>query len=153
MEIKSTRFGNVQFPKDLVIRIEGGLLGFPESERFVVLEHDAEESPFRWLHSADDPNLAFIIIDPHALIPDYLAKIEKDVHDAFGPYDPQDVSTIAVITVPPDRPAEMTANLRAPVVVKFSVLRAKQIILTDDQFSLSHRIFSESSPMGEAITG
>ena len=40
-----------------------------------------------------------------------------------------------------------------PVVVKFSVLQAKQIILTDDQFGLSHRIFGETSPMGEAVTG
>lgn len=142
MEISTTRFGTLQFPRDLVITVQGGLLGFPHAERFAVLEHDAEDSPFKWLQAIDDPNLAFIILDPHLLVPDYLRQIEADVHDALGPFDPQDISTIAVVTVPAERPIEMTANLRAPVVVKFSERRGKQIILTNDLFSLNHRIFA-----------
>jgi flagellar assembly factor FliW len=148
MEIRTTRFGVLQFPQDLVIRIPGGLLGFPQAELFAVLEHDAETSPFKWLQAVDDPNLAFIIIDPHRLVPGYLQQIERDVHETVGPFDPQDISTIAIVTVPSDHPVEMTANLRAPVIVRFSTRQGKQLILSDDTFSLNHRIF-DSVPAAE----
>jgi flagellar assembly factor FliW len=151
MEIQTTRFGDLQFPRDLVIRVTGGLPGFPQAERFAVLEHDTEGSPFKWLQAVDDPALAFIIVDPHLLVPDYLVQIEKDVHDAFGPFDPQDISTIALVTVPRDNPAAMTANLRAPLIVIFSERVGRQIILTDDRFPMNHRIFPSSASSEQAV--
>jgi flagellar assembly factor FliW len=42
----------------------------------------------------------------------------------------------------------MTANLRAPVVVKFSEKSGKQIILTEERFSLNHRIFQTAPAEG-----
>lgn len=151
MEIRTTRFGTLQFPKDLVIQVPGGLLGFPNSVSYAVLEHDADGSPFKWLQSVDEPSLAFIIVDPHILIPDYLAQIEPDVHDALGPFDPQDISTISIVTIPHDSPIDMTANLRAPVVVKYSERVGKQIILTDDRFNLNHRIFNHEEQQGRLV--
>ncbi|MBN1477942.1 flagellar assembly protein FliW [Candidatus Sumerlaeota bacterium] len=153
MEIQTTRFGVLQFPRDLVIRVPGGLPGFPHAEGFAVLEHDTDGSPFKWLQAVDEPALAFIIIDPHLLVPDYLAQIERDVHDAFGPFDPQDVSTISLVTVPRDNPTAMTANLRAPLVVIFSERVGRQIILTDDRFPMNHRIFPPSARSERAVAG
>jgi flagellar assembly factor FliW len=145
MEIRTTRFGTLEFPDEMILKVAGGLLGFSHAESYVVFEHDADGSPFKWFQAADDPNLAFIIMDPHQIVPDYLNRTEKDVRDAIGPFDPQDISTIAIVTVPADRPIEMTANLRAPIVIKFSERTGKQIILTDDQFNLNHRIFDGAS--------
>ncbi len=151
MQIKTSRFGLLEFPKDLVINFPGGLLGFPHAENYAVLEHDADGSPFKWLQAVDDPNLAFIIIDPHLLVPDYLGKVEKEVHDVFGPFDPQDISTIAIVTVPGQAPIDMTANLRAPVIIRFTTRQGKQLILTDDEFSLNHRIFGSPSLEPQAV--
>lgn len=152
MEIRTSRFGTLDVPRDLVIHLAGGLLGFPESEEFVVLEHDAEGSPFKWLQSVDTPSLAFIIVDPHHLVSDYVLQTERDIRDAIGPFDPGDLSTIAIVTVPRGRPHEMTANLRAPIVVRFSAREGKQIILTNDNLSLNHRIFADAAPLEAALS-
>ena len=58
--VKSVRFGDFAVVANSLIEFPVGVIGFPEHRRFVMLEH---KPPFCWLHSVDDPNLAFVVVD------------------------------------------------------------------------------------------
>jgi flagellar assembly factor FliW len=43
----------------------------------------------------------------------------------------------------PEKVRDMTANLRAPILINEKKLKAKQIILSDSQYSLRYKIMEE----------
>ena len=57
MQVRTTRFGNVEIAEDRVIMFPNGLLGFSDYTRFCLLE-PSEDACFFWLQSLDDPALA-----------------------------------------------------------------------------------------------
>ena len=67
--IQTSRFGTIEAPEEKGISISGGLLGFPESTRYLMLDHD-QDSPFKWLQSMDEGEVAFVVTDPLVLLAD-----------------------------------------------------------------------------------
>lgn len=67
----SARFGDISVPESSVITLPHGMTGFPDRRRFVLLDYIA---PFSWLHSVEDPNLAFVVMDGGELGPSYELK-------------------------------------------------------------------------------
>ena len=63
MIIDTVRFGEVEVEENRVIHFVEPILGFEKSLRYVILDH-AEDSPFKWLQSADEPELAFVVTNP-----------------------------------------------------------------------------------------
>ncbi|MFX8906989.1 flagellar assembly protein FliW, partial [Acinetobacter baumannii] len=61
--IQTERFGDVEVALERVIHFVKPILGFESTERYVILDH-AEDSPFKWLQSADQPELAFVVTNP-----------------------------------------------------------------------------------------
>lgn len=131
MHITTSRFGELTCRDEALIRFPSGIIGFPRSTRYIILDHD-REAPFKWLQSLDEGNLAFVIMDPLVFKPDYRATIDPAVLAELGQPDDGDVILFVLLTVPPGDPDRITANLRAPVVVHEPTRLAKQIILHDD---------------------
>ena len=77
MEIQTKSLGHVQIQEEQIIDLVGGFYGFEEFHKYALL--DSEQEPFIWIQSLDDPNLAFIGIDPFLFRPDY----ELDIDDAI----------------------------------------------------------------------
>jgi len=140
--IDSTRFGRIEVDEEAVITFPQGLFGFESCRRFVVLCLD-EKSPFRWLQSLEEPNVAFVVIEPSQFMPDYAPTIsDADAHalglDADTPY-----LTFVIVTVPPGKPEEMTANLMGPIIINASTRIARQVIVEDDCYTTKHSIVQE----------
>ncbi|MCX7015522.1 MAG: flagellar assembly protein FliW [Candidatus Sumerlaeota bacterium] len=144
MKVATTRFGEMEVPDGLVIQVPEGILGFPSDRRYVVLEHDTEDTPFKWLQSVDSKQLAFIVIDPRLLIPDYRLEFDEETVAEFGAIVPEEFIPMVIVNVPKDRPIEMTANLKAPIIVHETKRIGRQIILRSQDYSLTHRIFPEA---------
>ena len=53
------------------------LFGFDDRVRFIVVSLKRQE-PFKWLQSLEDPDLAFLIIDPLYFKPDYVVEVNPD---------------------------------------------------------------------------
>jgi len=68
MKIHTTRSGDIETPDKDIISLPEGILGFDDSSEYVLLEHDSEGTPFKWLQSTSDPNLAFIVMDPRPVL-------------------------------------------------------------------------------------
>jgi flagellar assembly factor FliW len=71
---ETERFGKINYKKNEIIWMAKGLFGFESYRQFVLLSPE-EQDPFKWLQSVDDQNLAFLVIDPLLVKPDY--KIDK----------------------------------------------------------------------------
>lgn len=144
MKVHTTRFGEVEVGEDRLISIPEGILGFPDSKRFVLLEHDSEGTPFKWLQSVESPGLAFIVMDPNLLISDYAVEFDAETAELFGTKAVNDQFVMmSIVNVPRDNPIAMTLNVRAPIVVHLAKRVGRQIILPNEDYQIRHRIFPD----------
>ena len=77
MKIQTTRFGEVEIQEGEILPLPNGMLGFTSDQHFAMLE-DEIGSPFQWMQSLDNPELAFVTIDPDFAISDYRIEVSAD---------------------------------------------------------------------------
>lgn len=147
MKIQTSRFGEISIPEEKLIHLPDGILGFEQSHSYVLLEHDSEGTPFKWLQAADDPNLAFIVIDPNLVADNYSVQLDDEAARQIGCADAsgEDFAMMAIVNIPKDEPIKMTVNLRAPILVHLSQRRGWQVILPDEAYPIRHRIFPDEA--------
>ena len=132
-------FGSIEVRSDQIIYLEPGLLGFTQYHRYVLIEHH-QETPFLWLQCLDKADLAFVVIDPRYLLPDYqpgpLAQATRELKVEHA----EDLKVLLILTIPPGKPQEMTANLMGPVVINLKTRQGRQLILEEASYSHKHRV-------------
>ncbi len=102
-----------------------GLLGFEQIKNYVLLA-DPEAEPFLWLQVVDDPGLAFLVVSPFLVKPDYRPDISQQDVEFLGVSSPDDVLMFNIVTVRPN--GVSTVNLKGPIVMNRRTLVGKQII-------------------------
>ena len=141
INVKTTRFGEIEIDDSDVIELPSGLIGFPELKKYVLLDHD-KDSPFKWLQSLDDGAIAFVLINPLLFKPDYTVEVtEAEVSDLD--LTAEEDAVISVIITMPSNPQNMTANLKAPLVFNLKNRQGKQIILSNQDYTTRHNIMEE----------
>ena len=71
MKIQTKYCGEITYQTDELICFPDGLFGFEEEHEFLLIRlEDDEASPF-CLQSTKNPEVAFIVLDPFQLVPDY----------------------------------------------------------------------------------
>jgi flagellar assembly factor FliW len=133
--------GQTEFDEELILTIPEGLPGFERYTRFVILTVE-RFLPFQWLQSVEDANLSFPVIRPHFFCPDYHPRLSRKVLEALRLDRQEDAEFYAIITIGAT-PQEVTANLKAPVVVNPKARLAKQYILEGSYYSLRHPVLKE----------
>jgi flagellar assembly factor FliW len=147
--VQTRRFGAIEVTPEDVITFPDGLLGFPECTRFVVIRHK-EGSPFRWLQSVQHPELAFLIVDPVHLVPDYAPLMEEQVADDLGLTEGTPRLVYTIVTIPPGNPQAMTLNLAGPIVINGVTRIARQLVLTDERYGTKHGVCDQPDHAGES---
>lgn len=136
--IESSRFGQVTIDPDSVVEFPNGLVGLGGS-RYVLLATD-EQSPFVWLHSVEDPELALPITNPHSFFSSF--ELELSDEDAaeldLGKLDSCDVYVTVRAS---ERPEDFTANLKAPILIRSG--RGDQVINRAPGSTLRAPLFGE----------
>jgi flagellar assembly factor FliW len=138
---RTTRFGEIEFGDDVVLTLPDGILGFPSDRRYMLLEHDAAGSPFKWLQSLDNPDLAFIVVDPTIVNPRYGFELDVDLIRQIGTDDPEQCAVMCIVNVPHDHPIRMTANLKAPLVINVESRIGRQTILGSQAYAINMPVF------------
>lgn len=131
MKVVSTRFGEFSIADHVVLTFRSGILGFPDWSRYVILEHHTE-APFKWLQCVDEPDLAFVIMDPALFKPDYHLSAPLDALNEIRCSDPEDLDVVVILTIPSEDPSAITANLRGPLLISHRTRLGKQLVLTED---------------------
>ncbi|MCS6777559.1 MAG: flagellar assembly protein FliW [Chloroherpetonaceae bacterium] len=142
VRVVSTRFGELEVNEEIVITFPDGLIGFEQCQRFVVVRHE-EDSAFRWLQSLDVPAVAFPIIEPNQVRPDYAPTISDADARALELDSDTHALLFVIVTVPPGQPQEMTVNLLGPLVINVLTRRGRQVIVQDEEYMTRHRVVDE----------
>ena len=146
MKSLSTRFGSFEVRDESILTFPSGLLGFPEQQRYVILDHDTE-APFKWLQSTEEPSLAFVILDPAMVYPDYHIDVPANALAEIRAKEKDELALVVILTIPSDDPGRITANLRGPLVISHQTKLGKQVVLSED-FPTRHPLFPVSeSPL------
>ncbi|GHV42216.1 flagellar assembly factor FliW [Clostridia bacterium] len=141
MIIKTRHHGEAEISDDLIIDFANGLPGFDEDKRFVVI-NDEELGMFKLLQSIDDSEVCFFIIDGPVVFPEYNPLVEIEEMTELGEYEPNDFSIYNIVKIPADMKAS-TANLKAPIVINNNAKKGKQIVCTNEEYTLRHPLFAE----------
>jgi flagellar assembly factor FliW len=148
LTFKSTRFGEFTVPTETVITIPSGIIGFPHTSRFVMLDH---KHPFSWLHSIEDPNLAFVVVDGFEFGQQF--DVKPPIGDKDTDLKADDEYAILIIVTVRSDPRLTTANLKAPVFVNMRNRRGVQIIIDDPRYSTRFPLWTEEPSSGSSTPG
>lgn len=145
MKCDSTRFGAFDVKEESILTFPCGLLGFHEYHRYIILDHDTE-APFKWLQSLDEPDLAFVIIDPGLFLADYRIEISREAMSEVRGRERKEMVTAVILTIPSDDPGRVTANLRGPLLMNPQTRLCKQLVLSDE-FPTRYPLFPAAAPV------
>ena len=130
--LTSTRFGELEIDEEDIINFPVGIPGFEDKHHWILVGDD--DNAIMWMHSTDDGELALPVTTPDSIKSDYNAQIPREVLEPIGDVMEGDVAILIVITIPPERPWDMTANLKAPIVVNRTNRMAMQTIALNDDY-------------------
>ncbi len=139
MIIKTTRFGDVTIQNEDLLTFPEGLLGFQDLRHFVLLD-DPNDDIFAWLQSCELSSIAFPIIEPEIFGQHYTASLTKSETESLKLIANQKPTYMNIITIPDD-PTQMTANLKAPIVINQTEKIARQCVLQDNSLAIREPIF------------
>ncbi len=138
MKIKTARFGEIDVPKNKLIRMERPVLGFESLNEFCLVEID-ELKPFLWLQSTEDSQIAFLVVSPVALFPDYRIEINPAEIAELKVENTSAVETYVIVTVP-EKAEDMSVNLKGPVLINTENSKAKQLVLVNSNYKVKHSV-------------
>lgn len=138
MKVKTTRFGELELDESRIITFIAGILGFPKYRKYVLIDQD-KSSPFRWLQSVENEGLAFVLIDPLYIMPEYRIEVSKeDIGDLN--LSSLDKAVVVCIVNINEGCKSVTTNLVGPIIVNPEKMLAKQLILFDSHYSIKHNL-------------
>lgn len=140
----TTRFGTVGYTDADIVAFNDGLVGFPDHRRFLLLCHKPD-SPFRWLQSLDEPQLAFLVTDPANWVPGYAPQVDEKHVEPLGLGTDTPRLVFVTVTIPPGQPDDMTINLAGPIVIDLERRVAIQLVLQDETYTTKHRVFPQAN--------
>ncbi len=142
--VPTTRFGEIEVESDRLIRFVEPILGFTDSNQYILLDH-AENSPFKWLQSLQEPDLAFVVTNPRFFGIDYEFVLEDEFVEKLAIQSPEDTLVLTIVNIPSGNPSLMTANLMGPVIINQNTRAAMQVVLVNSEFTTKTRLLPDEA--------
>lgn len=141
MVVQTGRFGPIEISSDEVISIPSGILGFPQEQEFCLVD-SGDDTLILWLQSLTNPHLAFPVLEPKIFKPDYIVRLSAAELRELKLSSIRDASVYTILTIP-SALTEMTANLKAPIVINIKEKTAKQVVLQENDQPIKYPMFKE----------
>lgn len=136
MPLSTTRFGVLDIDPDTVITFTQPIIGFQEYRRYVRLP-GPDNSRIIWLQSVDSGELAFLLMDPRQVIPDYTVTVTPHDLTELAAVTVSDLEVYTLLVVPED-PAKIRTNLKAPILINPKHRLAKQLVLDQADYPIQY---------------
>ncbi|WP_352418285.1 flagellar assembly protein FliW [Proteiniborus sp.] len=148
MILSTKNFGEIEIDSKKIINFIDGIPGFDDQKEFIIIDNPDDEVPFKWLQSINEPELAFVIINPFLFKPDYVFDIPEQALEKLKIKEEKDVAVYSIVNIPDDI-TKMTANLIGPVIINTKEMLGKQIVLDDSRYTTKHFILKEAKAKGK----
>jgi flagellar assembly factor FliW len=134
---KSIRFGTVEIDAQDVIEFPFGLVGLG-GLRYALIDRNPGTG-FLWLHEIDNPALALPVVSPHQFFANFTLEIAPEDQERTGIQDATGALLYVTVRATPN-PLDITANLRAPLVIRDG--SGYQVINTHEDAPLQAPLFT-----------
>jgi flagellar assembly factor FliW len=134
---ESIRFGTVEIEPDDVIEFPFGLIGLG-GLRYALIDRNPGTG-FLWLHAIDDPALALPVVRPEQFFSTFKLEIAPEDRERTGVENALGATLYVTVRATPN-PLDITANLRAPLLIRER--DGYQLINVDEDASLQAPLFT-----------
>ncbi|MEO5359794.1 MAG: flagellar assembly protein FliW [Nitrospirota bacterium] len=124
VKFKTSRFGSIEVSSDKVISFPDGIVGFPSIKRYVLIDH--KDTVLKWLQAADDPDVAFIVVEPTVLLQNFNMTLDPTTKRFLQLENNDDLVTLVIIRVENER---VIANFHGPLLFNASLKIGVQVVL------------------------
>ena len=149
MKLQTKYFGEIEYDADDCFSFPNGLYGFEEEKEFLLIPFEGSQSSLLCLQSIQTPSLAFMMMDPFALKPDYAPVLQPAELSALEvqQYDELCYYVMCVVRQPI---SESTLNFKCPVAINPNTRVSMQIILDSAEYGMRH-LLSEFGSEGAKV--
>ena len=142
MKANTRIFGEIEIADEKIITMERGMIGFPNLNHFALIfdeEKGQKQTSIMWLQSMDDTDIAFPVMDPHAVKEDYNPNVNEEIVAPIGELNEENTFVLVTVTVP-KKIEDFSVNLKAPIVVNMDNGKAVQLIVEDD-YPVKYKVY------------
>ena len=140
MELNSKHHGVINYSEEDIIYFKNGLPGFEDLRKFIIFPLKDNDS-FSIIHSVEE-DLGIILISPFMVKENYEFKLKENIVEELKIKEPNEIMVYTTVTLNSNI-EQITANLKAPIVInRFSKL-GKQIIIDNESYKIKEPIFKE----------
>ena len=137
MKLQTKYFGEIEYDADDCFSFPNGLYGFEKESEFLLLPFEGSQSTLLCLQSTKTPALAFVLMDPFSLLPDYNPVLQTAELKNFGVQDSGELCYYVMCVV--KKPiSDSTVNLKCPIVIHPEKRISAQIILETNLYEMRH---------------
>lgn len=147
LKLQTKYFGEIEYEAKDIIRFPAGIIGFEEEQMFLLLPFEGGGGGMLCLQSVRTPALAFVVLDPFALLPDYTPELERAELRQFGVADVGELGFYVLCAVKNPVSAS-TVNLKCPLVIHPETREARQVIM--ERYEMRHPLAEFSCGEGDA---
>jgi len=143
MKFETTRFGLIEYDEEDILQFPDGLYGFEREKQFVLIPFDPNiDCPLEWMQSLTTPGLAFVVTDPYLYMPEYrwIMTPEEERRIEFSADD--ELKILVIVTLQ-EIFTNMTGNFVAPLILNSRTHKARQVVLTTQEYDTRHYLLPE----------
>lgn len=140
MNIQTAYFGEVEIEETAIITFDNGIPGFEDEKQFILMPL-SEESPFEVLQSTQTKEIAFVVTPPAVIVLNYSFDLDEATVQALHIEDEKEVQVYAIVSLKQSF-SESTVNLKAPIIINTTNNKAKQVILSNEEYMIRQPISS-----------
>lgn len=142
MKFKTLRYGEIHIQPDDIISFPEGLLGFPNCHKYVFIDEE-DAFPFRILQSLENSKLAFVVIDPLIVRPDYHFKLTLEDIKKIKATKVDNLQIYCIVSLAKEL-HNATINLQGPLVINKIDRLSHQFVLFDEQYAVNEKLINDS---------
>lgn len=137
MIINTDYYGSVEYTQEELVVFPEGIFGFPGLKQYLPFGLDEGDGSLLLLQSVEDPKIAFFLINPPAVLPDYHPVLQPEELSFLQAANSNDLSYYSICVVHSNY-LENTVNLKCPLVINPTTRQGMQVILTGSEYGYRH---------------
>ena len=123
--ISTTRFGDITVEEKYSLNLPGGLIGI-QDQRWVLITREPQ-SPFLWLQSLENGELALPVVQPEIFFHSYALQLAEEQLQEIGMIEGHEVEVLCIVKAR-ENVTDFTINLRGPLVIDAEMRQGAQVV-------------------------
>ena len=143
LTLNTKKFGEINVDKNFVFEFVSPIIGFEDLKKYAIIDIKPD-SPFKWLQSIEDMELAFPITLCSYFEIDYQFDIPDEEAQKIDIQNADDVFVFNIVNIPNSNPQGATVNMVAPIILNLANKKAMQTILKDTNFEVRYKLYKQA---------